>query len=53
MISQRAYLENVLKRFHMFDCKSLSTPMEAGEKFERLKDGEKATNLKEYQAAIR
>ena len=49
-ISQKAYLENVLKRFHMFYCKS--TPMEAVRKFERLKDGEKAANLKEYQAAI-
>ena len=35
MINQRAYLVNVLKRFHMFDCKSVSTPMEAGKK---LKD---------------
>ena len=52
-INQRAYLENVLKGFHMVDCKSVSTPMEVGKKFERLKDGEKTTNLKEYQAAIR
>ena len=36
----------------MFDCKSVSTLMEAGKKFERLTNGEKAANLKEYQAAI-
>ena len=36
-INQRAYLENVLKRFHMVDCKSVSTTMKVGKKFERLK----------------
>ncbi len=51
-INQRAYLENVLKRFDMFNCKPVSTPMEVGKKYERLKDGEKSANLKEYQAAV-
>ena len=51
-INQRAYLENVLKRFQMFECKPVSTPMEIGKRFEKLKDGENTTSQKEYQAAI-
>ena len=51
-INQKAYLENVLKRFGMYDCKAVSTPMEAGKRFERLADGENALDTREYQAAI-
>ena len=50
-INQRAYLENILKRYQMFECKPVSTPMEIGKRFEKLKDGEN-TSQKEYQAAI-
>ena len=51
-IHQRAYLENVLKRFQMFECKPASTPKEIGKRFEKLKDGENTTSQKEYQATI-
>lgn len=51
-ISQRAYLENVLKRFNMSNCKPVSTPMEVGKKYEKLKDGEQTADLREYQSAI-
>ena len=51
-INQRAFLENVLKRFKMFECKPVSTPIEVGKRFEKLKDGENTTSQKEYQAAI-
>ena len=39
-------LESVLKRFGMFDCTPVSTPMEAGKRFEKLADGEDAVNIK-------
>ncbi|XP_065064749.1 uncharacterized protein LOC135690977 [Rhopilema esculentum] len=51
-INQRAYLENLLKRFNMFDCKPVSTPIEVEKKFEKMKDGEKSANARDYQAAI-
>ena len=51
-ISQKAYLENILKRFNMSNCKPVSTPMEVGRKYEKLKDGEQTTDLREYQCII-
>ena len=35
----------------MYDCKPVSTPMEAGKQFVKL-DGDNSVNMKEYQAAI-
>ena len=52
-INQKVYLENVLKRFGMSDCKPVSTPMEPGRQFVKLDDGDNPVNMKEYQAAIR
>ena len=52
-IDQSTYLENVLKRFEMQDCKPVATPMEPGRKFEKLKDTEEVVDLEKYQAAIR
>ena len=51
-ISQKAYLENVLKKFGMQDCKPISTPLESNARFEKLADDEKTVNIKEYQAMI-
>ncbi len=34
-INQKAYLESILNRFGMSDYKPVSTPMEAGKKFEK------------------
>ena len=50
-MNQRAYLENMLKRFKMFEWKPMSTPIQVAKRFEKLKDGEN-TSQKEYQAAI-
>ena len=51
-IDQRAYLENVLKRFKMLESKPVSTPMEAGKRYKQLEKDEENVNIKEYQAAI-
>ena len=51
-IDQKAYLEGVLRRFGMADSKPVSTPMEAGKSFEKLKDDDDPVNLREYQAVI-
>ena len=51
-ISQKTYLESVLKRFGMYDCKPVSTPMETGRKYEKLADGGTPMKTREYQAAI-
>ena len=51
-ISQKAYLENFLKRFGMFDCKPISTPMEPNKKFNKLPDDQESVDVQRYQAAI-
>ena len=51
-INQTAYLQGVLKRFGMTQCKPVSTPMEVGKQFEKRSPEDKPVNLKEYQAAI-
>ena len=35
-LNQRQYIEQILKRFNMFDCKPVSTPLEAGIKLEKV-----------------
>ncbi|CAB4028310.1 Retrovirus-related Pol poly from transposon TNT 1-94 [Paramuricea clavata] len=37
-ISQSKYLEGVLKRFNMEECKPVSTPLEPGKQFHELSD---------------
>ena len=51
-ISQKSYLETVLDRFGMTDCNPVTTPLETGKRFQRLRDGEETVDLKQYQAAI-
>ena len=51
-ICQTSYLQDVLARFGMEDCKTVSTPMEAGKVFTSLSDDEEAIDVKRYQAAI-
>ena len=36
-IDQKVYLEGVLKRFKMSDCKPVSTPLEAGKKIRQVR----------------
>ena len=51
-IDQKAYLESVLTRFGMSECKPVSMPMEAGKRFEKLDNNEHPVNIREYQIAI-
>ena len=51
-ISQKAYLEDVLKCFGMFDCKPISTLMEANKKLNKLTDDQEPVDVQRYQAAI-
>ena len=51
-ISQQNYLEKVLERFQMKDCKPVATPIEPDNKLTKLKEGEKVVNAMGYQAAI-
>ena len=50
--SQQSYLEKVLERFEMENCKPVSTPLEPGRKFQELSDDEEAFDLKLYQQVI-
>ena len=51
-ISQRTYLENVLKRFNMQDCKPVATLIDPNQNLVKLKDDEQSVNLEDYQALI-
>ena len=51
-ISQSKYLEGVLKRFNMTECKPVSTPIEPGKQFHELSENETPANIHEYQKII-
>ena len=51
-ISQAKYLEGVLKRFDMHNCKPVATPLEHGRKFEPLSENEEPVDVQAYQMAI-
>ena len=51
-ISQTKYLEGILKKFNMDKCKPVSTPLEAGRKFESLSEDDKPVDAKLFQMAI-
>lgn len=51
-ISQPKYLEGILKRFGMDQCKPVTTPMETGMKFESLSKDETPVETQRYQMAI-
>lgn len=51
-ISQTKYLEGILKRFGMEQCKPVSTPLEPGKHFQELPEDENPTNTNEYQKLI-
>ena len=44
-IDQKAYLESVLKRFGISECEPVTTPIEAGKRFEKLDDNEDPVNI--------
>ena len=51
-ISQAKYLEGVLKRFEMENCKPVSTPLEQGRKFVPLSENDYPVDTQAYQMAI-
>ena len=51
-ISQKSYLENILKKFGMFESKPVATPMEVGKVFQKLSEDEEQFDIRKYQAAI-
>ena len=51
-ISQPKYLEGILKRFNMENCKSVSKPLEQGRKFQQLSENDKPIDVQAYQMII-
>ena len=51
-IDQSCYLQNVLIRFGMENCKSMATPVDADAKFVSLPKNEEAVDVTLYQAVI-
>jgi hypothetical protein len=51
-ISQKKYLEGVLKKFDMENCKPVSTPLEFGKKYEELSNEDERFDTRMYQRAI-
>jgi hypothetical protein len=51
-INQRKYLEGVIKKFDMENCKSVSTPLELGRKYEELGKEDEQFDTRKYQRAI-
>ena len=52
LINQPKYVEGILKKFGMENCKPMSTPMEVGKKFESLPEDETPVDVQRYQIAI-
>ena len=51
-ISQTNYVEKVLRKFGMENCKPVSTPLEPGRKFQQLSEGDEPFDVQTYQQAI-
>ena len=51
-ISQPNYLDKVLKKFGMENCKPVSTPLEPGRKFQQLAPSDEPFDVQTYQQAI-
>lgn len=51
-ISQANYVERVLRKFGMENCKPVSTPLDPGRKFQQLSQGDEPFNVQTYQKAI-
>ncbi|KAK6773345.1 hypothetical protein RDI58_028583 [Solanum bulbocastanum] len=54
-ISQESYTKEILKKFNMFDCNPVNTPMASGTKLSKFEDGEKvdSTLLKSLVGSLR
>ena len=51
-IDQKAYLETVLKRFAMSDCRPVGTAAESAKKFLKIREDEESCDVSKYQCAI-
>ena len=51
-ISQPNYVEKVLRKFGMENCKPASTPLEPGRKFQKLSPSDEPFDVQTYQQAI-
>ena len=51
-ISQPTYLHEMLERFRMSSCNSVSTPLETGRQFLKFSDGDVPFDKEIYQQAI-
>ena len=51
-IDQRGYLEGVLKRFGMDECKPVSTPLEAGKNLTKTDENDEGVDTKRYQEIV-
>ena len=52
MIRQPNYVEKVLRKFGMENCKPVSTPLEPGRKFQKLSPSDEPFDVQTYQQAI-
>lgn len=52
-LSHKAYVENLLKKISMSNCKPVSTPVAANAKFWKTKAEEKATDASIYKSLIK
>ena len=51
-IDQSLYLEKVLDRFGMLNCNPVSTPLETGKKFQKVKENDEVFDTQLYQSAV-
>jgi len=51
-ISQTRYLQNVLKKFGMENCKQISTPLEFGKHFSLKGENESSADRRMFQSAV-
>ena len=51
-IGQPSYIESILKRFGMENCKPISTLLEVGKKFQKMSDDDELFNVQVYQQAV-
>ena len=51
-ISQPNYIESVLAKFGMSECKPVATPVEAGVKYEKRSCDDESCDVRQYQRAI-
>jgi hypothetical protein len=51
-LNQKSYIENILKRYGMSDCKPVSTPMETNNQLQQDPDGQEFEDPQMYRQAV-